>query len=74
MSLYVIHFSFPMFKTAQMPAMTSSEKVNLIEEQMKTVQKIWLELKTEVNNLDRKRRKARKKEREGDKTLLVSSH
>ena len=50
-----------------MPVMTSAEKVILIEEQMKTIQKKWVELKTEVNNLDRKRRKARKKEREGEK-------
>ena len=50
--------------------MTSAEKVVLIEEQMKTIQKKWVELKTEVNNLDRKRRKARKKEREGKKNNL----
>lgn len=48
--------------------MSSTEKVVLIEEQMKTIQKKWVELKTEVNNLDRKRRKARKKEREGKKS------
>ena len=54
-----------LFSTAQLPAMTSAEKVIFIEEQMKTIQKKWVELKTEVNNLDRKRRKARKKEREG---------
>ena len=54
--------------TAQLPVMSSTEKVVLIEEQMKTIQKKWVELKTEVNNLDRKRRKARKKEREGKKS------
>ena len=53
--------------------MTSAEKVVLIEEQMKTIQKKWVELKTEVNNLDRKRRKARKKEREGRKNNLSYS-
>ena len=47
--------------------MSCAEKVVLIEEHMKTIQKKWVELKTEVNNLDRKRRKARKKEREGKK-------
>lgn len=50
--------------------MTSAEKVVLIEEQMKTIQKKWVELKAEVNDLDRKRRKARKKEREGKKKMI----
>lgn len=52
--------------TGQLPEMTSTEKVILIQEHMRTIQKKWVELKTEVTNLDRKRRKARKKEREGE--------
>ena len=51
--------------TAQLPVMKSAEKVILIQERMKIIQKKWVELKSEVNNLDRKKRKARKKEREG---------
>ena len=46
--------------------MTSAEKVILIQEQMRTIQKKWTELKAEVANLDRKKRKAKKKEREGE--------
>ena len=37
----------------------------MIQERLKDVQKKWLELKAEVSYLDRKRRRARRKEREG---------
>lgn len=58
---------------AQLPKMTSAEKVIMIQEQMRTIQKKWTELKAEVANLDRKRRKARKKEREGETGILVEA-
>ena len=59
--------------TAQLPKMTSAEKVILIQEQMRTIQKKWTELKSEVTTLDRKKRKAKKKEREGEIRYPVQS-
>ena len=49
----------------QLPEMTSGERVALIQERIRDVEKRWIELKNEVAYLDRKRRRARRKEREG---------
>ena len=49
----------------QLPDMTSGERVALIQERIRDVEKRWIELKNEVASLDRKRRRARRKEREG---------
>lgn len=51
--------------TAKLPEMTSAEKVTMIQERMRNIQKKWAELKVEMSKIDRKRRKARKREREG---------
>ncbi len=50
---------------ASLPEMSSSERVALIQERLREVHKKWSQLKAEVNYLDRKRRRARRKEREG---------
>ena len=52
--------------TGQLPEMTSGERVALIQQRIRDVQKRWTELKIEVAHLDRKRRRARRKEREGE--------
>ena len=45
--------------------LNSSERISLIQDKMKAIQNKYMELKSEVTYLDRKRRRARKREREG---------
>ena len=51
--------------------MTSGERVALIQERIRDVEKRWIELKNEVASLDRKRRRARRKEREGNVLFVI---
>ena len=50
--------------------LNSSDRITLIQDRMKAIQHKYMELKSEVSYLDRKRRKARKREREG-KTVFI---
>ena len=52
--------------------MTSGERVALIQQRIREVQKRWTELKMEVAHLDRKRRRARRKEREGKEGIFFA--
>ena len=45
--------------------MDQVQRIALVQERMKVIQKKYLELKTEVTYLDRKKRRARRREREG---------
>ncbi len=53
-----------MFFVADLNGLSTPERIGTILERMKDIQKRYLELKAEVTYLDRKRRKARKRERE----------
>ena len=64
--LLTILFTIYLIHSAKLPEMSSAEKVTLIQERMKNIQKKWVELKAEMSKIDRKRRKARKREREGE--------
>lgn len=48
-----------------LPPMSGVERVLLIQERLKGVQNRWSDLKAEVAYIERKRRRARRKEREG---------
>lgn len=54
------------------PDLSSSDRIALIQERMKAIQKRYMELKAEVTYLDRKRRRARRKEREGKQQCYIS--
>ena len=45
--------------------MTNSERIQVIQERIKDLQKRWQDLKAEVTYLDRRKRTARRKEKEG---------
>lgn len=47
------------------------QRIALVQERMKAIQKKYLELKAEVTYLDRKKRKARRREREGMTKMFV---
>ena len=64
-SIYVLRPFLLSLPLGQLPDMTSGERVALIQERIRDVEKRWIELKNEVASLDRKRRRARRKEREG---------
>ena len=49
----------------QLPPMSGVDRVVLIQDRLKEVQKHWTDLKAEVAYIERKRRRARRKEREG---------
>lgn len=59
----ITYFSF---SVALYTHLSPSEKISLIQERMKAIQQKYMELKSEVTYLDRKKRKAKKKEREGE--------
>ena len=50
---------------ASQPELVCGEKVRLIEDHIRLIQQKWTDLKSEVAYLDRRRRRARRKEREG---------
>lgn len=56
----------------QLPPMSGVDRVELIQERLKEVQKHWTDLKAEVAYIERKRRRARRKEREGTYALSRS--
>ena len=60
LSLSLFHCS-----TATLPEMKCGERVRVIEEHIRLIQQKWSDLKSEVAHLDRRRRRARRKEREG---------
>ena len=45
--------------------MNGGERVALIQKRLREVQQRWTDLKTEVAYIERKRRRAKRKEREG---------
>ena len=49
----------------QLPPMSSVERVSLIQQRLRDVQHRWTDLKAEVAYIERKRRRAKRKEREG---------
>ena len=49
----------------QLPPMSGAERVALIQQRLRDVQQKWVDLKGEVAYIERKRRRARRKEREG---------
>ena len=49
---------------ADLNELSTSERIGVILERMKDIQKRYLEFKAEVTYLDRKRRRARRRERE----------
>ena len=51
--------------------MKCGERVKLIEEHIRLIQQKWSDLKSEVAHLDRRRRRARRKEREGRLTIAI---
>ena len=53
---------------ASQPELVCGEKVRLIEDHIRLIQQKWTDLKSEVAYLDRRRRRARRKEREGTST------
>ena len=53
--------------------LSSSDRITLIQDRMKAIQHKYMELKSEVSYLDRKRRKARKREREGKTVFILIS-
>lgn len=57
--------------SANQPEMKCGERVKLIEEHIRLIQQKWSDLKSEVAHLDRRRRRARRKEREGTSTIAV---
>ena len=52
-------------------SLDTAQRISLIQEKIKGVQKRYMELKAEVTYLERKRRKARRKEREGKVSIYV---
>ena len=57
--------------TDALPQLSNMERIQVLQERLRGVQRKWGELKTEVAYLDRKRRRARRKEREGEILLSV---
>ncbi len=49
---------------ADLNGLSTTERIGVILERMKDIQKQYLEYKAEVTYLDRKRRRARRRERE----------
>lgn len=55
-----------MWDVGELPAMSSVERVALIQERLQQVQRQWTDLKAEVAYIEGKRRRAKRKEREGE--------
>jgi len=51
---------------AKLPEMDSAGRIALLTDKIGAIQKRYAELKAEVAYLDRKRRRAKQREREGD--------
>lgn len=49
----------------KLPSMSGLERVSLIQEHLGQVQRRWSDLKAELAYIERKRRRAKRKEREG---------
>lgn len=49
------------------------ERIAVIQKQLIELRKIYLQLKSEVSSIDRRRKRFRRKEREGEMTFLVSN-
>ena len=56
----------PSLPPAELPDMAADDRVVLIQERIRELQRRWAELKTEVAYHDRRRRRAKRKEREGE--------
>lgn len=48
--------------------MSSSERISFLQEKLQEVRKYYLTLKSEVASIDRRRKRLKKKEREGEGT------
>lgn len=58
---------------ADLQELDTPDRIMLIQDHMKALQQKYMELKTEVSYLDKKRRRARRKEREGAKRTVTSA-
>ena len=63
---------FPCRYVATLQELNTHERITLIQSHMKALQQKYMALKAEVSYLDRKRRRARRKEREGEKKKVTS--
>lgn len=48
--------------------MSSAERISFLQEKLQEVRKYYLTLKSEVASIDRRRKRLKKKEREGEET------
>ena len=64
------HYISLFVSAADLESLCSTERIGLIQERMKAIQKRYMELKSEVTYLDRKRRRARRREREGKNIII----
>ena len=52
--------------------MTSVERISMIQERLKEVQGRWSDLKAEVAYIERKRRRVKRREREGEADIITT--
>lgn len=54
-----------LFSLASLMQMSTAERIQVIQDRIRELQKRWQDLKAEVTYLDRRKRTARRKEKEG---------
>lgn len=50
--------------------MSSAERISFLQEKLQEVRKYYLSLKSEVASIDRRRKRLKKKEREGEEAFV----
>lgn len=54
--------------TAELDNMTSTERITFLQDKLQEIRKYYMSLKSEVASIDRRRKRLKKKEREGEES------
>lgn len=55
-----------LFFTAELDNMSSTERISFLQKKLQEIRKYYMSLKSEVASIDRRRKRLKKKEREGN--------
>lgn len=59
--------------TGELDRMSSAERISFLQEKLQEIRKYYLSLKSEVASIDRRRKRLKKKEREGEAASRLRS-
>lgn len=60
-----------LFFTAELDNMSSTERISFLQKKLQEIRKYYMSLKSEVASIDRRRKRLKKKEREGNLFHLI---